>query len=111
MTTPIIDAMNQLCFSGCKALDLWTHGNIYPLDLGNGKHPPFQNLTMLLRFVGDGYSGFLGYCQRLHIVASNEYHARMQLLHAQKALEAKHNEEIQKLKSDSLDECQNFETK
>ena len=106
MTTPTIDTMNQLRFCGCKALDLWTDGNIYPLDLGYGKHPPFQNLTMLLRFVGDGYSGLLGYCQRLHTTTSNEYHARMQLLHAQKALEAKHSEEIQKLKLDSLDECQ-----
>ena len=30
----------------------------------------------------------------------------MQLMHAQKALQAKHSEEIQKLKLDSLDECQ-----
>ena len=76
------------------------------MDPANGKHPPFQNLTMLLRFMGDGYSGLLGYCQRLHTATSNEYHARMQLLHAQKALEAKHSEEIQKLESNSLDECQ-----
>ena len=106
MTTPTIDTMNRLRFSGCKALDLWTDGNIYPLDLGNGKHPPFQNLAMLLHFVGDGYRGLLGYYQRLHIASSNEYHARMQLMHVQKALEAKHNDEIQKLKSNSLDECQ-----
>ena len=106
MTAPNMDAINQLRFSGCKALDLWTDGNIYHLDPINGKQPPFQNLTMLLRFVGDGYSGLLGYCQRLHVAASNEYHGRMQLMQAQKALKAKHTKEIQKMKSDSLDECQ-----
>ena len=82
MTTPTIDTMNQLRFSSCKALDLWTYSNIFSLDPRNGKHPPFQNLTMLLHFVQDGNSGLLGYCQRLHTASSNEYHARMQLLHA-----------------------------
>ena len=106
VTSPTVESLNQLRFSGSKALDLWTDGRTYPMDPRNGLHPPFQNLTMLLRFVGDGYGGLLGYCQRLHGVALSESHARMQLMHAQKALEAKHNEEIQKLKLDSLDRCQ-----
>lgn len=104
VTAPNVDSLHQLRLSGCKALDLWTDGKIYPLDPGNGLPPPFENITMLLRFVGDGFGGLLGYCQRLHTLALNEYQARMKLMHAHQALEANHSEELQKLKSESLDE-------
>ena len=59
-------ALHQLRMQGHKAIDLWTDGSLYPMDPLSGAPPMFRNITMLLRFVGDGYNGLLGYCIRLH---------------------------------------------
>ena len=55
-------AMHQLQMQGHKALDLWTYGSLYPMDPLSTSPPLFQNITMLLQFIGDGYNGLLGYC-------------------------------------------------
>ena len=57
---------DYLRMQGLKSIDLWTNGNIYPLDPTTGTTPPFHNITQLMRFVGDGFNGLLGYCGRLH---------------------------------------------
>lgn len=57
---------DTLRMQGSKAIDLWTDGKLYPLDPQSGMHPPFQTITSLLRFIGDGMHGLLGYCRRLH---------------------------------------------
>lgn len=67
-----VDDLPRLRVQGCKALDLWTEGALYPRDPFTGKHPTFCNPTMMLRFVGDGLNGLLGYCNRLWSVALSE---------------------------------------
>lgn len=57
---------DYLRMQGLKAIDLWTDGNLYPFDPITGAAPPFRNITQLMRFVGDGFNGLLGYCERLH---------------------------------------------
>lgn len=50
---------------GLKHVDLWCDGHLYPLDPRRFSHPPFSTPTSLLRFVGDGTDGLLGYCRAL----------------------------------------------
>lgn len=81
---------------GCKALNLWTDGNIYPLDPLTNAPPPFRNITMLVRFIGDGHHGLLAYCRRLHSMVLAEATAKRELLathnKAMQELEVKHQE-------------------
>ena len=65
--TPNI-ACDQLRMQGAKAIDLWVDGNIYPLDPLSAAPPPFRSVTGLVKFVGDGFNGLLGYCRRLHML-------------------------------------------
>ena len=57
-----------------KHIDIWSDGSIYPIDPTTMSTPNFNNASSLLRFVGDGAFGLLGYCNHLlqntHQVAS-----------------------------------------
>ena len=53
---------NALRSSGAKNVDIWCDGSIYPEDPQTCSQPPFSSPTSLLRFVGDGQKGLLGYC-------------------------------------------------
>ena len=55
----------QLKMHGCKALDLWTDGALYPKDPFSQQSPPFHNITNLLGFVENGFDCLLGYYNRL----------------------------------------------
>lgn len=55
--------------SGKKNIDLWCDGSIYPIDPTTVSTPNFRNVTSLLKFVGDGSNGLLGYCN--HLVADS----------------------------------------
>ena len=57
---------------GAKAIDLWTDGNLSPSDPISCAPPPFRNITALMKFVGDGFNGLLGYCKRLHMLWLDE---------------------------------------
>lgn len=57
---------------GVKAIDLWTDGALYPIDPLSGTPAPFRNTAMLLHFIGNGYSGLLGYCKNLHTLSLDE---------------------------------------
>ena len=46
---------------GLQHIDLWCDGSIYPKCPVKNSTPPFVNPTTLLRFVGDGQNGLLGY--------------------------------------------------
>lgn len=48
-----------------KHLDLWTDGRLYPIDPIKKSTPPFYNCSSLMRFIGDGYGGLLGYTYNL----------------------------------------------
>ena len=47
-------------------------GSLYPHDPQTGAPPPFQNITQVIKFLGDGHNGLLGYCQRLYDSYSQE---------------------------------------
>ena len=64
---------------GLKAIDLWIDGNIYPLDPIFGAPPPFKNITMFVKFVGDGFNGLLGYCRILHTFCLDEVATKRQI--------------------------------
>ena len=53
-----------------KHLDLWTDGRLYPIDPIKKSTPPFYNCSSLMRFIGDGYGGLLGYTY--HLVADRD---------------------------------------
>ena len=50
---------------GKKHLDLWIDGKLYPIDPIKRSTPPFYNFSSLMRFIGDGYGGLLGYMHNL----------------------------------------------
>lgn len=50
---------------GKKHIDLWTDGSLYPPDPKTGRYPSFHTPHDLIRFVGDGEDGLLGYSSRL----------------------------------------------
>ena len=64
--------LDQLRLQGVKAIDLWTDGDLYPMDPISGSPPPFRSIAALLRFVGNGYGGLLGYCRRLYTLFLDE---------------------------------------
>ena len=63
----LIDAKeaNRLRMQGKKHIDLWVDGSIYPRDPLTRRYPTFASIHDLIRFVGDGANGLLGYCSRL----------------------------------------------
>ena len=48
-----------------KNIDLWSNESIFPIDPTTVSTPNFRNVTSLLKFVGDGSHGLLGYCNHL----------------------------------------------
>lgn len=58
-------AIQSLRLEGKKHLDLWTDGRLYPIDPMKRSTPPFYNCSSLMRFIGDGYGGLLGYTHNL----------------------------------------------
>ena len=51
--------------SGKKHVDIWCDGKIYPTDPTTMSTPNFSNATSLIKFIGDGQKGLLGYCHHL----------------------------------------------
>lgn len=60
-------AIQTMRLEGRKHLDLWTDGRLYPIDPLRGSTPPFYNCSSLMRFIGDGYGGLLGYTHNLGV--------------------------------------------
>ncbi|MCO5567205.1 hypothetical protein L7F22_020893 [Adiantum nelumboides] len=89
----------QLRMQGCKAIDLWTDGRLYPIDPLSSTHPPFQTMTSMIRFIGDGWNGLLGYCIRLHSQSLNEAAQRMQMQSALNQSNAKVHELTERIKA------------
>ena len=52
-------------FAAKRHIDIWSDGKIYPIDPTTMSPPNFSNASSLLRFVGDGNFGLLGYCNHL----------------------------------------------
>ena len=50
-----------------KHIDIWTDGRLYPVDPIRKSTPPFSGCASLMRFVGDGQGGLLGYTQNLAV--------------------------------------------
>jgi len=46
-------------------LDLWVNGSVYPIDPTTNKHLNFFSIQQLLKFIGDGNSGLLGYVKNV----------------------------------------------
>ena len=59
------NTMHNLCAQGKRHIDLWVDGNLYALDPATQKNPPFRTMHDLVRYVGDGIDGLLGYCNQL----------------------------------------------
>lgn len=91
------NALHQLRMQGCKAIDLWTDGSLYPMDPISGAPPTFRNITMLLRFIGDGFNGMLGYCIRLHSLFLDETRKRLHVETLYQQLQTKYAEDVNKL--------------
>lgn len=99
------NAADQLRGIGCKAINLWAEGHIYPSDPLTNAPPPFRNVTELLRFVGDGKGGLFGYCSRLYALFFNEMEARKQLFVAYSSLQEKYVKDIQKVQDEANQKC------
>ena len=90
-------ALHQLRMQGHKANDLWTDGSLYPMDPLSGAPPMFRNITMLLRFIGDGYNGLLGYCIRLHSLILDATRKTIEVESSLHQLQHKFTEEMKTL--------------
>ena len=65
-------------------VDLWLDGGLYPKDPLVGCHPTFHTLPSLIKYVGEGEHGLLGYCKRLdsnHACALAWFRQQCQVLH------------------------------
>ena len=83
---------------GAKAIDLCTDGHLYPADPPiSGAPPPFRNITALMKFVGDGFNGLLGYCRRLHMLWLDEAATKRQTQLALEQLQAASAKEVNSL--------------
>ena len=60
-----VEEASRLRSEGKKHIELWVDGSIYPKDPLNGRYPAFASVHDIIRFVGDGGNGLLGYCLRL----------------------------------------------
>lgn len=88
---------------GCKALDLWTDGGMYPTDPILHQPPPFHSITTLMRFVGDGFNGLLGYYNKLCILSTHEAGRRMELQAKYDKLQETSASEIKELRKEIID--------
>ena len=57
--------MSLLRYQGKKHIDLWSDGRLYPIVPTTKSVPPFLNCSSLLKYVGDGAKGLLGYTLNL----------------------------------------------
>lgn len=57
--------IQALRYEGKKHLDIWSDGKLYMVDPLTKSTPPFSNSTSLLKYLGDGVNGLLGYTYRL----------------------------------------------
>ena len=64
----------NLRVTGKKHIDLWCDGHLYPNNSLTNASPNFSNPTSLLKFVGDGHNGLLGYCNSLSFSADHLSH-------------------------------------
>ena len=72
LSTPSLSDKANMRLSGLKHIDLWCDGSLYPIDRQTISHPCFSNPTSLLRFIGDGVIGLLGYCNSISTIAQSE---------------------------------------
>ena len=70
---------HRLRIEGKKNIDLWTDGSLYPKDPSTGRSPPFYSVHDLIRFVGDGMNGLLGYCTNLNQSSNDQLQIIMNL--------------------------------
>ncbi|KAI5053980.1 hypothetical protein GOP47_0031127 [Adiantum capillus-veneris] len=71
-------------FRGETNVDLWLDRGLYPKDPLVGCHPTFRTHPILIKYVGEGERGLLGYCKRLdsnHAGASTYFLQQCQVLH------------------------------
>ena len=57
--------MHVLRYHGKKHFDIWSDGRLYPVDPITNSTPPFSNCSSLLKYLGDGSNGLLGYTYNL----------------------------------------------
>ena len=98
-------AADELRAIGCKAINLWVEGHIYPSDPLTNASPPFCNVTELLRFIGDGKGGLFGYCYRLHTLVIGGLEAHKQLFVGYSSLQQKYVEDIKKVQDKANQTC------
>jgi len=107
-------APHLLRLQGVKAIDLWTDGELYPMDPVSGSPPAFQNIASFLRFVGSGYDGLLGYCRRLYSLFLDEAARRRALESTLENLKVSSTTEIKELNAkvqELLDQIKEHKTK
>ena len=64
-STVSLQDIQALRYQGKKHIDIWSDGRLYPVDPVSRTTPPFSNCTSLLRYLGDGANGLLGYTYNL----------------------------------------------
>ena len=57
--------MQILRYQRKKHIDIWSDSKLYPTDPITKSVPPFSNCSSLLRYIGDGANGLLGYVYNL----------------------------------------------
>ena len=67
------------------------------MDPISGSPPPFRSIAALLRFVGNGYGGLLGYCRRLYTLFLDEAGKRRASNYALEQLQVASLAEIKRL--------------
>ena len=53
--------MYLLRYQGKRHIDIWINGKLYPVDPITKSISPFSNFSSLLKYVGEGSKGLLGY--------------------------------------------------
>ena len=57
--------MQILRYQRKKHIDIWSDSKLYPTDPITKSVPPFSNCSSLLRYIGNGANGLLGYAYNL----------------------------------------------
>lgn len=87
--------------NGQKHLDIWCDGKLYPKNPVTNAQPNFSNPSSLLRFVGDGYNGLLGYCNNLSSSAQVFKHLYESLYQEFSSLKSNHLHLLQDMEQKS----------
>ena len=66
--------LENIRIQGEKCLDIWCDGRIYPKYSIINSTPNFFSPSSILRYVGDGHKGLLGYCNVLSSYADTLCH-------------------------------------